>query len=109
MKPVIVISGNLFVLLFFSCSHTSRNKFVGTWKNKPIDTIEIKIKKEGEEFMVATISKGKVSSTFSYTSIDSALVPTRQTRMMVPIDDSIHYLASSGRLSWQGIEWEKTN
>ena len=108
MKASIIVLCVLF-LPFCSCKDAHNNKFVGTWKNKQHDSIEVKIRKEGGELLVATLVRGKVSSTFSYTLKDTTLTPTSQTSKELPILGNIAYVASSGRLSWQGLEWERSN
>lgn len=105
MKKATIVLSTLFMLLFFSSCNNAGSQFIGTWKNKRHDSIEVNIKKEKGEFMVATLVNGKVSSTLPYKLKDNALTPEV---VLFGGDNSISIMPS-GRLSWEGIEWEKLN
>lgn len=106
MKNAIIILSILFISLFFSCANSNEKRFIGSWKNKQRDSIEINIKKDGDKFMVATLLYGKVSSTFPYLLKDSILM---REVVLLPWEKEPISVTPSGHLSWQGIEYEKLN
>ena len=106
MKNAIIILSILFIPLCFSCANSNEKRFIGSWKNKQHDSIEINIKKDGDKFMVATLLYGEKSSSFSYLLKDSILM---REVVLFQWDKETISVTPSGHLFWQGIEYEKLN
>ena len=105
MKNILFISSAIFLL--YSCSNPKGQQFLGTWKNKQHDSIAVKIKNDGGNFTVATFVNEKLRGTETYGLIDSALITHSGIIGQFGFDSAIHFVTSSGCLSWQGIIWEK--
>jgi hypothetical protein len=106
MKNALTILSLLFIPLFFSCSNSGDSKFVGAWKNKQHDSIEVRIKKDGDNYFVSTFANKKLSSTLTYKLQGSSLVTISPN---LGLFTDISYVASSDNLSWDGLSWERVS
>ena len=105
MKNLLFIS--IALCLLYSCSNPKGKQFLGTWKTKQYDSIAVKIKNDWGHFTVATVVNDKLSGSEIYELKDSTLITHSGITRLFKIDSTIQFVASSGHLSWHGVEWEK--
>ena len=100
MKNAIIIFIIFCVPLFFSCSNSNGNKYIGNWTELEHKKDKLIITKDGDNYFIKSEGSWVKGGSFTYKLKEGTLEGDGNL-------GKINYVESSGHLTWQGVEWGK--